>query len=277
MDWSDDAARNRDVWTKSNAEYTDRNALASWAREAAWGMWKAPESELRILGDVSGLDVVELGCGTAYVSAWLARAGARPVGVDITPAQLATARRCMLETGIEFPLVEADAGATGLPEASADLVVSEYGASIWVDPYRWIPEAARLLRSGGRLVFMCNTPLAILCAPDEEGAVVETLQRPQKGLGRIEWDGIEFHLAHGERIDLLRANELEVERLVELYAPDDAVDHEYYDGVGVEWAKRWPAEEIWMARKAPLVGADLRSAGSAGAPSAPLTPNDRNV
>ncbi len=252
MDWSDDAARNRDVWTKSNAEYTDRNALASWAREAAWGMWKAPESELRILGDVSGLDVVELGCGTAYVSAWLARAGARPVGVDITPAQLATARRCMLETGIEFPLVEADAGATGLPEASADLVVSEHGASIWVDPYRWIPEAARLLRSGGRLVFMCNTPLAILCAPDEEGAVVETLQRPQKGLGRIEWDGIEFHLAHGERIDLLRANELEVERLVELYAPDDAVDHEYYDGVGVEWAKRWPAEEIWMARKAPL-------------------------
>ena len=124
---------------------------------------------------------------------------------------------------------------------------------------------------------MCNTPLAILCAPDEEGAVVETLQRPQKGLGRIEWDGIEFHLAHGERIDLLRANELEVERLVELYAPDDAVDHEYYDGVGVEWAKRWPAEEIWMARKAPLVGADLRSAGFAGAPSAPLTPNDRNV
>ena len=65
---------------------------------------------LGVLGDVSGLDVVELGCGTAYFSAWLARRGARPVGVDITPAQLETARRLMAETGIEFPLVEADAG-----------------------------------------------------------------------------------------------------------------------------------------------------------------------
>ena len=250
MDWSEDAERNRDVWTKSNAEYTDRNALASWAREAAWGMWKAPESELRIFGDVSGLDVVELGCGTAYVSAWLARAGARPVGVDITLAQLATARRCMLETGIEFPLVEADGGATGLPDASADLVVSEYGASIWVDPYRWIPEAARLLRSGGRLVFLCNTPLVVLCSTDGEGDVVGVrLQRPQKGMRRFEWDGVEFHLAHGERIDLLRANGFEVERLVELYAPATATDHEYYDFVSADWARQWPSEEIWVAGK----------------------------
>src|SRR5262249_61614903 len=105
---------------------------------------KRPEAELQLFGDVDGLDVVELGCGTAYVSAWLAQRGARPVGVDVTPAQLETARRCMAETGIEFPLVEADAGETGLPGASADLVVSEYGAAIWVDPYRWIPEAARL-------------------------------------------------------------------------------------------------------------------------------------
>jgi SAM-dependent methyltransferase len=266
MGWSDDAAKNRDVWTQANAEYTDGKALASWSDPTHWGMWKAPEAELDIFGDVAGLDVVELGCGTAYVSAWLARAGARPVGVDVTPAQLETARRCMAETGIEFPLVEADAGATGLPDASADIVVSEYGASIWVDPYRWVPEAARLLRAGGRLIFMCNTPLVVLCSPDD-GAVVEKLQRPQKGMHRFEWEGVEFHVAHGERIDLLRANGFEVERLVELYAPDTATDHEYYDFVSADWARRWPAVEIWVARKAPLVGA----------PSAPLTQNDRIV
>jgi len=248
MGWSDDADANRALWTKTNAEYTDRNAVASWRRERSWGMWKIPDAELGIFGDVAGLDVVELGCGTAYVSAWLARAGARPVGVDITPAQLATARRCMEETGIEFELVEADAAATGLPDTSADLVVSEYGASIWVDPYRWIPEAARLLRAGGRLVFMCNSTLVILCSPDDH-PVVETLQRAQKGMHRFEWDGVEFHLAHGERIDLLRANGFELERLVELYAPPDAKDHPYYDFVSAEWAKRWPAEEIWVCRK----------------------------
>jgi SAM-dependent methyltransferase len=251
MGWSDDAAANREIWTKANAEYTDRKALASWNAEMRWGVWKAPESELGILGDVAGLDVVELGCGTAYVSAWLARAGARPVGVDITPAQLETARRCMQETGFEFPLVEADAGATGLPDASADLVISEYGASIWVDPYRWIPEAARLLRPGGRLVFLCNSTLVLLCSPDEEVPVGTDLKRPQRGMHRFEWPdgGIEFNIGHGERIDLLRANGFELERLVELYAPADATNHEYYDFVSADWARQWPAEEMWAARK----------------------------
>jgi len=249
MGWSEDAARNRDLWTKSNAEYTDARALESWRGEPHWGIWRIPDTELGVLGDVSGLDAVELGCGTAYVSAWLARAGARPVGVDITPAQLETARRCMQETGIEFPLVEADGAATGLPDASADLVISEYGASIWVDPYRWIPEAARLLRPGGRLVFMCNSTISILCAPDGDEQVTTTLQRPERGMNRLEWDGVEFHLPHGERIDLLHANGFEVERLLELYAPDGATEHEYYGFVAVDWARQWPAEEIWVARK----------------------------
>ena len=73
MAWSDDAARNRDVWTRSNAEYTDAQAREVWAApEITWGMWGAREAELQIFGDVAGLDAVELGCGTAYMSAWLA-------------------------------------------------------------------------------------------------------------------------------------------------------------------------------------------------------------
>ena len=111
-----DAAKNIELWTQANAEYTDENARTNWAlEEISWGIWGIDEPELNVLGDVNGLDVVELGCGTAYFSAWLAKRGAHPVGVDVTPAQLATARRMMAESGIEFPLVEADAGATGLP------------------------------------------------------------------------------------------------------------------------------------------------------------------
>src|SRR4029453_11092335 len=121
------------------------------------------------LGDVPGLDIIELGCGTAYFSARLAMHGARPVGVDPTPAQLATARRVQGQTGIVFPLVEAPAERVPLPDASFDLAVSEYGASLWADPARWIPEAARLLRPGGRLVFMTNSFIAYLCGIDEGG------------------------------------------------------------------------------------------------------------
>jgi SAM-dependent methyltransferase len=253
MDWRSDAAKNRALWTETNREHTNDSAATNWALdEVSWGIWAIDDSELNVLGDVAGLDVCELGCGTAYVSAWLAKLGARPVGVDITPAQLETARRMMSETGIEFPLVEADAAETGLPGSSFDLVVSEYGASIWVDPYRWIPEAARLLRSGGRLVFLRNSTLVILCSDDDIPAK-ESLQRPLFGLRRIEWPegGVEFHLPHGEWIALLRANGFDVERLVEIQAPADAETHPYYAYVTADWARQWPCEEIWVARKRP--------------------------
>jgi len=244
------AVRNREVWTKANAEYTDAKATEAWAQEEiTWGMFSVPEAEVGVLGDVAGLDVVELGCGTAYFSAWLARRGARAVGVDVTPAQLETARRMQAELGPEFELVEASAEAVPLADASFDLVLSEYGASIWCDPGAWIPEAARLLRPGGRLVFLRNSTLVILCSPDE-GRVEERLARPQFGMWRFEWEGcVEFHLAHGDWIALLRSSGLDVERLVELQAPAEAADHPYYDFVGADWARRWPAEEIWVARK----------------------------
>ena len=251
MSSSSDAARNREVWTRSNAEHTDAKARDAWgAEEITWGIWSVPESQVRVLPELEGKDVVELGCGTGYVSAWFARRGARPVGVDVTPAQLETARVLQQEFGLEFPLIEADAAETGLPDASADLVVSEYGASIWVDPYRWIPEAARLLRPGGELVFLCNSTLVILCSPDGDDPAGERLVRDQFGLHRLDcWDGVEFHLGHGDWVRLLRANDFELLDLVEIQAPAEATTHEYYDYVTADWARRWPSEEIWRARK----------------------------
>ena len=245
-------ARNVAEWTEANAQYTDAQAERAWAPQAlTWGVFGVPEDEIGSpLGDVDGLDVVELGCGTAYFSAQLAQRGARPVGVDPTPAQLATARRMMERTGIEFPLVEAPGERVPLPDASFDLAVSEFGASLWADPALWVPEAARLLRPGGRLVFLTNSFISYLTAPDE-GGESETLQRPQRGAYRIQWpgeQGIEYHLPHGDWIDVLRANGFEVERLVELFAPADAQVHEYYDYVTPTWATSWPHEELWVAR-----------------------------
>jgi SAM-dependent methyltransferase len=250
MSSSEDLQRNVEIWTQMNVEYTGPAARESWAQsEITWGNWAVPESEVGVLGDVDGLDVVELGCGTAYFSAWLARRGARPVGVDPTSAQLETARAMQSEFGLDFPLHLAAAESVPLPDASFDLALSEYGASIWADPDAWIPEAARLLRSGGRLVFLRNSTLVILCA-SEEGPAGERLARPQFGMRRFEWDGgVEYHLPHGDWIRVLRANGFEVLDLVEIQAPPDAHDHPVYDFVSAEWGRRWPAEEIWVARK----------------------------
>lgn len=249
---SPDALRNREIWTQENAEYTGPKALDAWRQEAIrWGVFQVPESEVGALPDVAGKDVVELGCGTAYFSAWLARRGARPVGVDLTPAQLATARRCQQELGIEFPLVEASAEDVPLPDASFDLALSEYGASIWCEPERWIAEAARLLRPGGELVFLVNSTLAILCSPDE-GKVLEQLQRPQFGMYRFEWlpdKEVNFYIPHGEWIRVLTQHGFEIVALHELQAPDDAKDHPRYELVSAEWARKWPSEDIWRAHK----------------------------
>jgi SAM-dependent methyltransferase len=246
-------ALNREAWTQANRDHTDARAHDAWSKaEMDWGVWAVPESEVGVLPDVAGMDVVELGCGTAYFGAWLAKRGARVVGVDLTPAQLETARRMATEFSLGMQFVEANAEETGLPDASFDLALSEYGASIWCDPYKWIPEAARLLRPGGLLVFLRNSTLAVLCGTADDGPV-ETLQRPQRGLHKIVWtdpDEVEFQLAHGDWISLLRANGFEIEELHELYAPDSAVDHEYYHS-SAEWSKKWPSEEIWRARLRP--------------------------
>jgi len=246
----DYAVVNRETWTKANAEYTDANAERAWSRELTWGMWGAREDELHALPDVRDKDVVELGCGTAYIAAQIARRGARVVGVDVTPAQLETARRMQKQFALDFPLIEANAEEVPLPDGSFDVAVSEYGASIWCDPYKWIPEAARLLRPGGHLVFLRNSTLATLCAT-VEGPHSETLQRAQRGLWKLEWTEpepeIEFQLPHGELIGLLRQAGFEIEALFELYAAEDAVDHAYYAS-SAEWSKKWPSEEIWRAR-----------------------------
>jgi len=250
----DYVAINREGWTQANAEYTDAIAHATWAqKEITWGQWSRPESEVRILPDVTGKDVIELGCGTAYFGAWLKRTGARRVvGVDVTPAQLDTARRMDAEFGLGLELIEANAEDVPLPDDSFDFAFSEYGASIWCDPALWIAEASRLLRADGELVFMRGTTLRILCAPDE-GKTTDRLERPQKRLYRLDWEdddpGVEFHPGMADMLGILRANGFQLLDFRELFAPEDAVEHSYYDDPPIEWAKRWPAEEIWYLRK----------------------------
>jgi SAM-dependent methyltransferase len=243
---------NRENWAKLR-EFQEQTARRNWAKtELDWGIWKVPEAEIGVVGDVTGLDVVELGCGTAYWSAWLARRGARPVAVDLTPSQLEIAALMQQELGVEFPLVEANAEATPLADASFDLAFSEYGASIWCDPYKWIPEAARLLRPGGRLVYLKNATIAMLCAPEDEDAqLTADLLHDYFGMHRFDWpDGTaEFHLGYGDHIRCLRDAGFELENVWELQAPADAVTHPVYDYVTAEWAHRWPSEEIWAARK----------------------------
>ena len=112
------------------------------------------------------------------------------------------------------------------PIGGFDLAVSEYGAAIWCDPYRWIPEAARLLRPGGRLAFLGNATLLMLFV-DEDGVPAHTAAAAPAGHAPLRVDrgrtpSVEFHVSHGDRIRLLRESGFEVLDLVELYPPEGA-------------------------------------------------------
>jgi len=242
---------NRAIWDRWSVEYA-RWGEQAWAEaEPSWGIWNLPERELHALPPVvEGKDVIELGCGTAYWSSWLARRGARVVGIDNSAKQLETARALQRKHGIEFPLVHGNAESVPCPDASFDLALSEYGASLWCDPYRWVPEAARLLRPGGDLVFLKNGTLLTLCVPEDDSPATDRLLRDSFGLHRLEWADtgtVEFALPVGEWIRLLRANGFELLDLMELRAPHGASTS--YKYVNAEWARRWPSEEIWRLRK----------------------------
>jgi SAM-dependent methyltransferase len=250
-------ARNRAHWDKLADEFVAPGERA-WQMapgDERWGIFGVPEADLHLLpNDLAGLDAIELGCGTAYVSAWLTRRGARVVGIDNSPKQLETARRLQAEHGLGFPLLLGNAETIPYPDSAFDFAISEYGAALWADPYAWIPEASRLLRPGGRLVFLINSVLAYLAVPDidADGPADERLKRPQFGMHRITWPddnngSVEFHLAHGDWIRLLRSSGFEVEDLVEVQVPQGATTSLQW--MSAEWARRWPCEEVWKARK----------------------------
>ena len=250
----DHVRANREAWDSFAPDFAEPGRR-DWAAEPSWGIWHIPETELQLLpDDLAGLDAIELGCGTAYVSAWLARRGARPVGLDNSPAQLETARALQREFGLEFPLRLGYAEDLPFDDESFDFAISEYGASIWADPYGWVPEAARVLRPDGRLLFYTDTPLLqmTLLEFEADGPAGTTLRRPYFGMHRTVWPespAVEFHLAHGEWIRLLRESGFEIERLVEIQAPEGAVNDPRWTYVTAAWARQWPSEEAWIARK----------------------------
>ncbi|HVR31762.1 MAG TPA: class I SAM-dependent methyltransferase [Acidimicrobiia bacterium] len=239
--------RHADAWVEAGERL--------WMSEPEWGIWGVPNSEVPLIADdMTGFSAIELGCGTGYGSAWMARRGAAVVGIDPSIRQLETARRLASEHDIEIRFVQALAESVPFPAESFDFALSEYGAAIWADPHAWIPEAHRILRHGGRLAFLGTgswndvfTPRAL------DGLIGETAIRSYFGMHRIEWVGldddpsIEFNLPISAWFRLLRTTGFEVDGFYEIQAPDDVDDVRF--GIDPEWARKYPSEQAWIVRK----------------------------
>ena len=239
--------KNLEHWEGWSDEYQERHG-GQLKSSFGWGMFSVPEEELRVLGDVEGRDILELGCGAAQWSIKLAQRGANVTGLDLSPRQLEHARRLMEEAGVDFPLIESSAEDVPLPDDSFDIVFCDQGAFNFADPRKLMPECARLLRPGGLLAFSSHTPFVEVAWDEKAEGVGERFLNDYFGLHQVDDpDEVVFQLPYGEWIALFRANGFTIEDLIELRPPADG-QTTYTDYVPFEWSRRWPAEHIWRAR-----------------------------
>jgi ubiquinone/menaquinone biosynthesis C-methylase UbiE len=216
----------------------------------AWGVWRVPESELRVLGQVDGREVLELGCGAAQWTLALAQMGARAVGLDLSEQQLTHALALSRPGVTRVPLVQGNAESLPFRSESFDIVFSDHGATVFAPPQAAVSEASRVLRPAGLFAFCMSTPIRDVCFDSTVGRVTSQLATDYFELFEFD-DGqsVEHQLPYGEWIRLFRRHGFVVEDLVELQAPIDATTT-YADFVPAAWARKWPAEHIWKLRKA---------------------------
>ena len=246
---------NRDIWNADAANWVDF-AQDRWRLDPPeWGTWGNPEAELGLLpADMTGMRAIELGCGTGYVSGWMHRRGAEVTAIDTSPEQLATARMIAQEHGAKITFIEGNAEQTGLPDGAFDFAISEYGASIWCPADKWLPEAWRLLRPGGRLVFLGNHPLSLICSPLDGAPADRTLHRPYRDMWGADWTevayeptGICFNLTISDWMKLFARIGFAVTDYQELSAPTGALGTRA--AVPADWARDFPVDQVWHLRK----------------------------
>ena len=255
-DLPDYAATNRELWDNDAHNWVEMGERAWQMHDPNnWGIWGIPDSELSLLPqDMTGMRAIELGCGTAYISAWMVRRGAAVVGVDNSEKQLETARRLAREHDLDIELIHGNAETVPHPDESFDFAISEYGVAIWADPYRWIPEAHRLLMPGGQLVFLGNHPFLHLVVPHEGDMVTDRqLRNPYFGMHRIDWteadgsSGTEFNLPISEWMSLFDETGFDILDFVEIRNPDPHREKSFDQDPA--WAHIYPSEQVWKLRK----------------------------
>jgi SAM-dependent methyltransferase len=242
---ADHVTHNRTFWNSDADDYQAAHGEFLARHPMAWGGFRIPESELDVLGDVRGTDILELGCGGGQWSVALQHIGARPVGLDVSSRQLRHAR----SASESLPLLAADAERLPFADATFDVVFCDHGAMSFCDPARTLPEVARVLRPGGLFTFCAATPLLYLTWNASKEKQSRRLHRTYDELGVIDFDDgtVDWVLPPGEWIRKFRAHGFDIEDLIELRAPPDASTT--YDFVPADWAQCWPAEWIWKTRR----------------------------
>ncbi len=220
-----------------------------------WGPEGCSEEELSLLGDVADRDVLEVGCGAAQCSRWLAARGARAIGLDLSHRQLQHSQRIDAETGIAVPVVLGTATHLPFEDGSFDAVFSSFGALQFVsDIDVAIAETTRVLRPGGLFAFSITHPTRWMFPDDPSEAGLVASQSYWDRTPYVEIDDasgrvayVEHHRTLGDWVSLLSGAGLHIERLEEPEWPEE------HDRVWGGWSRvrgrLTPGTAIFLASK----------------------------
>jgi SAM-dependent methyltransferase len=219
----------RGWWDTDADDYQAEHGRYLGDADLVWCPENLREQDAHLLGDVRGRRVLEVGCGAAMCSRWLVGQGAEPVAFDLSAGMLRHASAGNATTGIDVPLVQADAEHIPFRDASFDLAFTAFGAIQFVaDSARLMREVARVVRPGGRWVFATTHPTR-WAFPDDPGpnGLVATMPYFDR-TPYVEYadDGtptyVEHHRTLGDRVRELTAAEL---RLVDVVEPEWPAGH----------------------------------------------------
>ncbi|MGD9988041.1 class I SAM-dependent methyltransferase [Pseudonocardia sp.] len=225
-------------WDADADDYLDEHLGDIGQVDFVWSPEALREADARLLGDVRGRRVLEVGCGSAPCSRWLATQGALPVGLDLSAAMLRHARAAGTATGVVVPLVQAGAEHLPFADASFDIACSAYGAVPFVaDPRQVMREVHRVLAPGGRWVFAVNHPMRWVFPddPGPDGLVAGQSYFDRTPYLEVDDDGaatyVEHHRTMGDRIrDVVAAG----------LVLDDVVEPEWPEGHERIWGQWSP-------------------------------------
>jgi SAM-dependent methyltransferase len=224
----DSLGASRRWWDAAATDYQDEHGDFLGDSDFMWCPERLRESDAHLLGEVAGRRILEVGAGAAQCSRWLAGAGAHPVAVDLSDAQLRHAQHLAATTGVSVPLVLADAQRLPFADASFDLACSAFGAIPFVaDSAAVMREVARVLRPHGRWVFSVTHPIR-WCFPDDPGdggLVAQTsyfdrlpyVEQDEQGVATY----VEHHRTIGDRVREAVAAGLVIDDIVEPVWPPD--------------------------------------------------------
>ncbi|MFM8238355.1 MAG: class I SAM-dependent methyltransferase [Actinomycetota bacterium] len=250
MDAADHVRHNRAFWDADSDEYQAAHGAQLADAPLAWGAYRAPEHDIGALAPLAALTgrrVLELGCGAGQWATTLGGRGVEVTGLDLSRAQLGHARRA----DADLPLVLGDGEHLPFAAGSFAAVLSDHGALSFCEPAVIAAECARVLEPGGILAFCVTHPLLVLTWDEAHGKQTRKLRTDFAALGRMDWDGegtIDWAIPAGEWIRVLTGAGFGIEACTELVARADA-ETTYPEFAPPKWARRWPAEWVWRARR----------------------------